>query len=135
MPIFLRNKTRSNPQTRSNTGQKLIVNIRPVIQQYSRNELLNQIFPYFSLASLIEAVLCVSIAHQDTEHVWNLLENSLGQRFETLDINELSCVIDNLMTDLDAYIQPVLPEHWHIGSFIFDQWVGQHDVLVAQDGS
>lgn len=127
MQTYLKNKTQSKPL------QKLIVNIRPIIQQYSANSLLVQIFPYYSLASLIEAVLCVSIAHQDTEHVWQQLENSLGERFDTIDINELSCVIDSLMTDLDTFIQPVLPLSWHIGSFIFSAWVSDHDLLVTQD--
>lgn len=128
----------------------LIVDVSSVIKRIGCYQNILPILTDISLNDIIEAMLAVSVNHQpgkmvqnnpkyhqtirdDNDLIWYLLEINLGERFETLPINDLEVDLDSLLCELDERIGRALPTDWEPGGYTFYDWIGPGQIVVARD--
>ena len=128
----------------------LIADLTPIIKNLQRYKTLLSILNKIPLDEIIEALLAVSSNHQpspvvsgrpsymdvlrdDNELIWYVIENGMGELFETLPINDLDSELQHLLFDLDGLITPILPEGWGPGEYTFHSWVGPGHIAILKD--
>lgn len=128
----------------------LIADITPIIKRIHTYPTLLSILPQLPLQEVIEALLSVSVNHKpgklletnreylqtirdDNELIWHLLEQNLGEKFETIEINSLDAELDSLLCELDGTIGRILPQGWGPGEYTFFKWIGPGQLVVLKD--
>lgn len=128
----------------------LIADITKVVKNIGLYPRLNDVLPYISLEEVIEALLSVSVNHKpgkmvetnkdylqtirdDNELIWYLLEQKLGEKFETLEVSDLDIELEHLLYELDGLICRVLPPGWGAGEYTFFKWLGPGQIVVIRD--
>lgn len=128
----------------------LVVDVSSVIKRVGQYQAILPILTDIPLNDIIEAMLAVSVNHQpgklietnpryqqtirdDNDLIWYLLENKLGERFETIPINDLEVELDNLLCELDERIGRALPSEWGPGEYTFYGWLGPGQMVVMRD--
>lgn len=128
----------------------LVVDLSPVIKQIGRYENILPILKDVPLSEIIEALLAVSVngvpgkpatptpgyllaMRNDNELIWYVLEKALGERFETIPVNDLGIDLDSLLCELDDRIGRALPTGWCPGEYTFFNWLGPGQIVVMKD--
>ena len=136
--------------TPNNRPRLLITDISHVLKAIGRYPHIVDLLRHVALNELVEAMLAVSgnlkpgplvaenkgymqTVRDDNDLVWYVIENNVGELFDTLPVNDLEVELGSLLEELDASIGRTLPEGWCQGEYTFHSWLGYGQIVVLKD--
>lgn len=128
----------------------MVVDIAPILKSMAAYPNLLPLLTDIPLSEVIEALLAVSINHKlgkvieknqtymqsvrdDNDLIWYLLEQRLGEKFDTIPVDTVDQELQNLLCELDNRIGKLLPKGWEPGEYTFYDWIGPAQIIVLKD--
>lgn len=130
---------------------RVIVDLTPVLREQHRYVHLGALYHVIPLSEVIEYLFAVSInnvVNQDrVSPLYNLfnpvrqgstlyftdLEEAMGEKFDTLSIDEIDAELSSLLNEVENRVHNFLPQGWESGEYTFDGWVGSTAIVFLKD--
>lgn len=122
---------------KSTVPEFFIVDISDVLRTFAGHPAMLPLYPYFPLQDMILCILSVNAYEDNDEFFWNELESRFSQSdiYERLDYDVIALLYELLITQVDTFINLVIPQHVDTSEYVFERWLGYSSIVMQRDAN